>query len=370
MLKRLYVDNYKCLVNFEVHLSELTLLLGPNGVGKSSILDIVFALRQLLGGVAKITDAGIFPFRTLTRWQEHARQVIELDVDLDGVPMTYRLEVQHETDTRRARVELERLHSRRKPLFEFSKGEVQLYRDNHSVGPKFSADWSESALARVAPTKDNKRLTSFLGLMRKILVCGLYPAGFAAESATEDALLHRDGSNFVAWYRHAFQERQDLVPTYHEALKGVLEGFSGIRLEKVGQDTRAFLTVFQRDGKDYPPLRLDELSDGQRALIALYALVHITAGQGYTLFLDEPDNYVALPEIQPWLMALKDACGETVPQAVICSHHPELIDYLGPEHGLLFARESSGAVVARPLNTDSMEGGLKLSEVVARGWER
>jgi predicted ATPase len=31
MLKRLYVDNYRCLVNFHIELQELTLLVGPNG---------------------------------------------------------------------------------------------------------------------------------------------------------------------------------------------------------------------------------------------------------------------------------------------------------------------------------------------------
>lgn len=369
MLRRLYVDNYKCLVNFEARFSELTLLLGPNGSGKSSVLDIVFGLRRLLEGIAKITDAEIFPPRTLTRWQSRRVQVIELDAELDGELLTYRLEVEHELETQRARVREERLSCQDQPLFGFSGGEVQLFRDDHSQGPSFRSDWTESALARVAPVQDNRRLTRFLDFMRKVLVCGLYPRSFVTESATEDTLLHRDGSNFVAWYRNVFQERQDLVPGYHEALREVLDGFTGIRLEKVGQETRAFQAVFTDNGHSFQ-LRLGELSDGERALIALYALVHVTAGQGYTLFLDEPDNYVALAEIQPWLMALKEACGDTVPQAVICSHHPELIDYLGSDHGLLFKRESSGAVTARPLEVSAVEGGLKLSELVARGWER
>ena len=37
MLERLYVDNYKCLVNFELPLQELTLLLGANDAGKTSL---------------------------------------------------------------------------------------------------------------------------------------------------------------------------------------------------------------------------------------------------------------------------------------------------------------------------------------------
>ncbi|MCY4463362.1 MAG: AAA family ATPase, partial [Albidovulum sp.] len=60
MFKRLYVDNYKCLVNFELPLQELTLLLGADGAGKTSVLDVMFAVRQLLNGTAKITDSGIF----------------------------------------------------------------------------------------------------------------------------------------------------------------------------------------------------------------------------------------------------------------------------------------------------------------------
>lgn len=44
MFKRLYVDNYKSLVNFELPLDELTLLFGLNGVGKTSILEVIFAV--------------------------------------------------------------------------------------------------------------------------------------------------------------------------------------------------------------------------------------------------------------------------------------------------------------------------------------
>ena len=369
MIKRLYVDNYKCLVNFELRLHELTLLLGPNGVGKTSVLDVMFALRKLLSGEAKVTDRDAFPTRTLTRWQKRDKQVFEVDVVLEGDELTYRLELLHERPTRRARVALERLESKGKPLFEFQMGEVHLYRDDHSPGPTFGADWAESDLARVPPSHDNTRLTRFLEFMRKVIVCGLYPGSFDTESTTEDAVLKRDAHNFASWYRHLLLERQELVPEFTKALQEVIDGFRGIRMEKVGLDTRALMVMFDQFDERYE-LRLDETSDGQRALIALYSLVRPAAGQGYTLFLDEPDNYIALTEIQPWLIGLADACGEEVPQAVLCSHHPELIDYLGSDRGLVFRRESTGDTVVRPSNELVVEGGLKLSEVIARGWEQ
>ena len=137
-------------------------------------------------------------------------------------------------------------------------------------------------------------------------------------------------------------------------------------------NTRAFTLDFDENGKRYE-LGLDEISDGQRALVALYSLVHLSAGLGYTLFLDEPENYVALPEIEPWLAELSDRCGDAIPQAVICSHHPELIDYLGLSSGISLSREPSGVTRAtriEDLSLTTAEGGLKLSEIVARGWDR
>jgi len=369
MIKRLYIDNYKSLVNFELQLKELTLLLGPNGVGKTSVLDVMFALRRLLSGEAKVTDVDAFPMQTLTRWQSRDLQVFELDVVLDEDEFRYRLEVEHERMTRRARIMLERLEVKGQPLFRFEGGEVHLYRDGHSEGPKYDADWSESALARVQPRIDNVRLTRFLDFMRKVIVCGLYPSSFRTESSTEDTVLKRDASNFAAWYRHVLLERQELVPEYTKALQEVIDGFRNIRMEKVGLDTRALMVMFDQFGEQYE-LRLDEISDGQRALFALYSLIRLAAGQGYTLLLDEPDNYIALAEIQPWLIGLADVCGEEVPQAVLCSHHPELIDYLGNDSGVVLKRESSGVTTVRSSSEMAVEGGLKLSEVIARGWEQ
>ena len=46
MIRRLYVDNYKCFVNFEVRLDPLTLLLGRNGAGKTAILEEIEAARS------------------------------------------------------------------------------------------------------------------------------------------------------------------------------------------------------------------------------------------------------------------------------------------------------------------------------------
>jgi AAA15 family ATPase/GTPase len=50
MLKRLYIDNFRCFVNFEYKPERKQLLLGANGSGKSSLLEAVRLLKEFIKG--------------------------------------------------------------------------------------------------------------------------------------------------------------------------------------------------------------------------------------------------------------------------------------------------------------------------------
>src|SRR5262249_26891149 len=47
-IARLYVNNYRCFVNFELRPGRRSLLLGYNGSGKSSAFDVLHAIRDLV----------------------------------------------------------------------------------------------------------------------------------------------------------------------------------------------------------------------------------------------------------------------------------------------------------------------------------
>ena len=48
MLTRIYIDNFRCFVNFEYKPDKKQLLLGAIGSGKSSLLDAVGYLKQFV----------------------------------------------------------------------------------------------------------------------------------------------------------------------------------------------------------------------------------------------------------------------------------------------------------------------------------
>ena len=112
--------------------------------------------------------------------------------------------------------------------------------------------------------------------------------------------------NYTSWYRYISQD-QGLTFELISALKSVLEGFDYFRFEAYGEKHRLLKIYFRHDADISIGYTYNELSDGQRMLIALYSLLYAARANpefDYTLLIDEPGNFLALPEIQPWLSEL------------------------------------------------------------------
>jgi predicted ATPase len=366
MLKRLYVNNYRCLVNFEMSFSKLTLLLGPNGSGKSTLFDLLYNIRRLIVDNAKVGE--VFPEEDLTAWVRKSDQTFEIDVQGEAGLFSYKLIILHNLPIKKQRIESERLLLDGKPLFEFTQGDVRLYHDDHLPGPEYQFDWSVSALGTIVSRPDNKKLTWFKEWIQKLFIVSLQPKAMASLSEEESNWLNRDGTNFASWYRCISQEHQDKMFQLTQQLRNTIPGFHSFKLEQAGKH-RILKVGFSAEDERASSIFFDfeQLSDGQRVLVVLYALLLGLQDLGHTVFVDEPENYLALPEIQPWLMELNSACGDGFPQAVLISHHPELIDYLGPECGTWIERDPLGPARVREL-PKRIDDGLKLSEQIARGW--
>ena len=366
MLKRLYANNFRCMVNSEITFDKLTLLLGPNGGGKSTIFELLFKIRHLLIDNARIGD--VFQEDDLTIWLNSNEQTIELDVQGNGGCYNYKLVVSHNKSIGKQRIETESLYFDSNPLFIFQSGDAQLYHDDHKPGPKYTFDWTLSPLATIAPRLDNQKLTWFKKWVDLLFIISLEPKAMTSVAENESAWLNRNGTNFASWYRYISQEYQDKAFNLTDRLREIVPGFHAFKLETAGKQ-KILKVGFINGNKKVEPVYFDfeQISDGQRAMIVLYSLMLSLEDLGHTLFLDEPENYVSLPEIQPWLVALNDVCGEDFPQAVLISHHPELIDYFGPESGKWIERDPLGPIRVKPL-PQKIDGTLKLSQLIARGW--
>ena len=246
MLKRIHIDNYKCLTNFDLRFGELTLLLGANGCGKSAVFEVVGKLRDFVRGDARVDE--LFPAADITHWSTKLEQHFELEVAIPGI--------EHNLERRSARVIREKLLSDDKPLFAFVNGEVQLYRDDHSEGPKYSFDWTQSGLAPVADRHDNTRLCAFRDQVRRFVTLFLETKRMRSGSDSDADRLSDSGENFASWYQGRLQENPRQIFEAMDHLRDVLPGFVGLRLlaRRVG---RWLWRYFATDHIDFAPSRSD-----------------------------------------------------------------------------------------------------------------
>lgn len=363
MIERLYIDHFKTFQSFEWKPGSVALLMGRNGTGKTALFDVLHLLRGLICEEAPLSST--FPGKTCTRWDLRKEQRFELDVAGPEGSFEYRLTIEHDHDRGEARVAAETLHLHGTPLFTFTIGQIQLHKDSGEKGPSFSGNRRKSGLGTVVPGSDNKRLTWFKQWLNGLVVLRTNPAMLGGRADREDAFLAPDCANFANWYRTMWQERPDDMTRAITALTRVLDGFKGISIRVDEQRTGWLRVTFESPtGVDFQ-MSFDELSEGQRVLIVLYVVLHTQIDQGRTVVLDEPDNYVSLDEIQPFLMeALDRAQSGGGPQLFIISHHPEYINQLAPEDGYVMLRERGGPTRIRRFSSGEA---IPPSEIVARG---
>lgn len=379
MLKRIYVNNFRCLVNFELTVDSINLFLGSNGSGKTTVFEVLRKLQKfILGDQAfqqdyKVSD--LFARKDLTRWQKSEIQKFELDIQGNGGIYKYTLEIEHQEEYAPPRMRLETLTFDGQPLFNFwvdagdrgmPVGQAKLYNDDPNREGAFLPffDWSRSGIGFIYERPDNQKLTWFKKRISNFFIVQINPFVMESKSRQEESSPNWDMSNYAAWYSYLSQEFQGKILKLTLALQKIIQGFDSFQNPKSGE-FRILSASFTRPSK--AAYRLNELSHGQRVLIALYTLIYCVPDENFTLCIDEPENFLALPEIEPWRRMVMDYCLENEAQVMLISHHPSLINYLASNSGYWFEREDNKAIRVRSI-TDMGEEGLSVSKLIELGW--
>jgi predicted ATPase len=391
MLTRFYADNFKCLANVTIEFDRFTALVGPNGAGKSSVLEVLRKLSDLL--TQRGTTEKLFPAESLTRWDTRSEQLFELDVRLSsegqgtellpGGLYRYSLRLSHDRLREKNRVAEEKLSFEGKllyrgwlePLATAETGSVpnfraQLFRDSGAEGPQVLMDWHYSGIARISSYPDNRLLQRFRRYFEHLVILSINPASVTAEARKEQSMVGFDGADFAAWFLYLSHNQALACREAERKLQeGVLPGLALFQMVSDGA-IQVAKAIYQDKGKDLA-LRLDELSAGQRAMVILEHTLAVTKAWKSSVIIDEPANFLALAEIQPLLLRMKNTADEGEAQVIITSHHPVAYDLLAERSGLWLERTPLGATQVKRVSDEIQGAGdsaVPLSELVARGW--
>lgn len=361
MLTRIYIDNVRCFVNFEYRPEQKQLFFGANGSGKSSLLNAIRDLKRFLKG-----DASPFTQLSRTRWQNRAVQVLEVEAALDSQKYEYRVELQFASVTKAMSIKLERLSVSGAPVFELANGEIRFFSNDGKDATLVPFETTKSALH--LSQLSNSHVRRFVDWISSVECFRIdaYPGEMDESADKEEAEPDDELRNLAGWYRHLVQAYPDENARFLTSMKEALSGFQALRFLPDEDGTRRLRTEFIGPQNGKVSYSISELSEGQRCLLALYMILHFLLVNGRTVFIDEPDNFIALREIQPWLLAAEEALEDHNGQLILISHHPEILNQWASSHGLRFFRESNGQVRTEKFKPDP-DGNLQPAELIARG---
>jgi len=352
MLKRLYVHNYKCLVNFEINFDkDISLFLGANGSGKSTIFEVLTKLHRFILNREKIET--VFSINdSIYRHHAETHSYFELDIEIKNSIYKYYLQLDLGVFGNNVIME-----------------EETFYYDNKIVHSVTTSDeavpQSKSFLNDFESIFEHSVIDDFLEYLRILFIYRINPYEMCSRIKKSSSEIKINFSNYAEWFAHLNEKNRRGVTVFENTLRYILPNFDYFLIEQTGREK-----VLQVEFKDKADklsfiIHFHELSEGQKVLIALYTLIYCTPDNSL-ICIDEPENFLALPEIQPWFDALYDQCAERNLQVILISHHPKIINFLASDSGYWFSRENNLTRVQKIVPEN--ESGLSIAELVERGW--
>ena len=333
-----------------------------NGSGKSSLLEAIRCLKLFVRG-----DSNKFTQSTRTRWQDRPLQVIEIEARLDGKPFEYRVEIGFVGAIREQTVNLERLKVSGATVFELAHGKIRFFpNDGSSMAVPLQTNRSALHLSLLS-NLDVRRFVEWLDRVHCFDI-DAYPGQMGEVADSEESEPDFELGNLAGWYRYLLQTYPEENVKFLASLRECMDGFQALKSSSEEDGVRKLRAEFVAPTKKRVSYSISELSEGQRCLVALYMILNFLINRGDTVFLDEPDNFISLREIQPWLLSAEEAVEGHNGQLILISHHPETLNQWAREYGLRFFREDNGHVRTEKFKPDQ-KGMLQPAELIARGWE-
>lgn len=345
MIRRLYIDNYKCFSNFELRLDKLpcSMIIGANGSGKSTVAEVLSYFSAIGRGVSNINN--ILPKNAQSTLKAEQRTgIITLEIEVGDLSRVWVYSIGVKSDGGRYRVSTETLNCGEVVVFDRS----QLRLSDDVLAMAVIADESQSVTL----------VTDFRFILNSIYVLRPVPQKMGSMVSTEDSYsLRTDASNFASWLQRILISDSEAYGALQQYLKCVLVDFANIQFLNTPAEGHVLMVVFNTgtgNPGDVFTLGFDRLSDGEKCQFIAASLITLSAHlPNLTVFWDEPDNYITTSEVAYLLPALCN-CFQKRGQLIVSSHSREAIVTFGENEIISFKRPSHYSPVRQPQTAQEM----------------
>ncbi len=374
-VNKIHVEGFRRLNNIEITMRPLMVLIGANGVGKTSFLDAMSLLSASAAGRLNETlnDLGGIT-EVCTRGKE---KVISLHAEMDSpgdVPLKYHLEIQASGQS--YGIKEERLTQRREgptkdPFkhIESRYNDITYYGidDGKLVRPEWEHSPLESSLSQVPKLfKHPEELRRTLSSVTQYHVLDVSPrAPVRLPQQMKPAQLPgANGEDLIPFLYNLRESNRDRYEMIEDALRIAFPGFEYLSFPP---SAAGMLSLTWKDEHFQDPVYSHQLSEGTLRFLWLIALLQSPNLSTVTM-IDEPE--VSLhPELLSLLAdLLREAAKRT--QIIVATHSDRLIRFLEPKEVLVMDTEEQGYAVtewADQMDLDRWLAEYSLDEVWRMG---
>ncbi len=386
MFSRIQTNNYRCLRSIDRKLSQFHALVGPNASGKTTFLDVISLLGDLVrnrGDVMEITrtrspnfanllwmsDGNAFriavespiPATVIELMDEKFRQFtvvryeIEIGLSSDADEIGFNSETlwmkQQETECDIRQRELFPASSQDTPkilskpsatqralIKKSPKGNDNYYPEGRkSYRPSFRLGPTKSALSNLPADKNSFPVCTWFRelldrnvqtiILNSQIIRQPSPPGLGRRFRT-------DGSN-LPWVIEELRKDEKNFQTWLEHVRTALKDIRDITTIEREEDKHRYLVIQYDNGAEVPAWLV---SDGTLRLLALTALAYTKDIQGVFL-IEEPENGIHPQGIETIMQSLRSIYDG---QVLIATHSPVALNIVESSDVLCFAKDETG----------------------------
>lgn len=376
-IERIKIEGFRRLNNVDLEMRPLMVMIGANGIGKTSFLDVLSIisasankrLNKIInseyGGIGDLITRGREDDLKLSLWKKEPApfEPYEYSIHLRPKGQSYQIDFECMSQVRNDP------NKPMKHLVTSSAGNIKYFdtKITKLVKPDWEIDDLESSLSQVPqmfqePESFRRLLSSFeryhvldVGPRAPVkLPQQMRPADFPGE----------DGEDLVSFLYGLRESDFDRYEMIEDTLKAAFPGFESLNFPIVAAGMVAMTWKEEAFSK---PLYMHQLSEGTLRFLWLTSLLACEKLPMVTM-IDEPEVSMH-PEL---LNLLADLMRETSQrtQLVVATHSDRLIRFLKPEEVLVMDRDDNGFTTARwadSLNLDEWLADYTLDELWRRG---
>lgn len=328
MIKRIKVGNFKSLADFDINLSKFNCLIGMNGAGKSTVLQAIDFIAQLMeGNIDKWLESRSWMASELTTKSFTTKYILELE---SYTPNNIRFAVEYQSSNGDQIVwaggfNRHELLCSKEIIYinEIEKFRVQRrqYRISGKSYKDIAFNYQGSILSQLRDSEIPTTILEFRDYIRRIKSLELLAPSLLRKRARTTDMDIGSGGEKLSAFLHSIkgENRENLIKLLKTFYPNLID--YKVSSQKSGWKK---LVVIEQFGEKKLETEARHINDG---LLRILAILSQASSEHSLILLDEIENGIN-PEI---VEKLVDALVNSKQQILVTTHSPMILNYLEDE---------------------------------------